>query len=100
VAKEVVKLFFEALIAGDYAKASPLYSNQPPAKLKESLKSIKFRRIISIGQPEPHAMTGSLRVPCKIEIEVNGAISTLEPIGPFVREVPNRPGIWTIIGGF
>jgi hypothetical protein len=45
-------------------------------------------------------MTGSLRVPCKIEIEVNGAISTLEPIGPFVREVPNRPGIWTIIGGF
>ncbi|MCX5769080.1 MAG: zf-HC2 domain-containing protein [Candidatus Hydrogenedentes bacterium] len=99
IATKVAREFFEALIVKDYAKASPLYSGMPAAKLQEAFGGTNFVRVISMGPPEPHEKTGSLRVPCKIERKIDGKTETFEPNGPFVRQVEGRPGYWTIIGG-
>jgi hypothetical protein len=99
IATRVVREFFEALIAKDYAKASPLFCGIPAGKLQQDFAAIDFRRIISVGPPEPHQQTGSLRVPCKVEFEKDGKVAIFEPHGPFVRQGDSLPGYWTIIGG-
>ena len=98
VATKVVRQFFEAMIAKDYAKASQAFSG-PPERLKKSWEKTNFTRIISIGAPEPTQETRSFRVPCKIEVQVNGKTDTFVPHGPFVRQVYGRPGYWHIHGG-
>jgi len=99
IATKVVREFFDAIIAKDYAKASPLFSNMPPAKLEEIFGGMNIIRVISIGTPEPQEATRSLRVPCTLEREVNGKTETFEPDGPFVRQGDSLPGYWTISGG-
>ena len=99
IAIEVVREFFGALIAKDYAKAGRLMEGTPASKMEEFFGKMNFIRIVSIGEPSPHSQTRSLRVPCKVEVEANGAKSVFEPHGPFVRQVHNQPGRWSIIGG-
>lgn len=98
---EVVRSFFEALIAQDYAKAGKLFEGIPADKIKEGFGDRKFLRIISIGPVAPHPIpeTKGLVVPCTVEIEKNGKKEqwNLERIG--VRQVYNQPGRWTIFGG-
>jgi hypothetical protein len=101
IAAEVVRQFFEALIAGDYAKAGKLLEGMPSDKMQQMFGQIKFLRIITIGPVSPHPIpeTKGLVVPCTVEIEKDGQISQwkLERIG--VRQVYNQPGRWTIFGG-
>jgi len=101
IAAEVVRQFFEALIAGDYAKAGKLLEGIPADKMKEAFGDRKFLRILSIGPAGPHPMpeTKGLVVPCIVEIEKDGVISQwkLDRLG--VRQVYNQPGRWTIFGG-
>jgi len=99
VATKVVRQFFEALIAKDYAKASTLFSGEPAEKLKDMFGRATFTRIIWMGAPEPQQETGSLRVPCKVEVQADGKTDIFEPHGPFVRQVYGRPGYWMIDGG-
>ncbi len=99
VAVEVVRQFFEALIAKDYAKAGQLMEGMPGGKLEELYNRINFVRIISIGEPSPYKRNRSLKVPCKIEVNVGGESKVFEPHGPFVRQVHNQPERWTICGG-
>jgi hypothetical protein len=99
IATKVVREFFEALIAKDYAKAGMLYSGVPAEFLEKQMGNIKFLKIISIDEPVPHEETRSLRVPCKIEVEQDGKKDIMEPNGPFVRPVHSQPDRWTIIGG-
>lgn len=98
VAVAVVRAFFEALIAKDYEKASPMASGIPAAKLEETYGPVNYVRIVSIGRPEPHERTASLRVPCKVERKVNGRSEIIDA-APLVRQVYGRPGYWTVIGG-
>jgi hypothetical protein len=101
IAAEVVRQFFEALIAGDYAKAGKLLEGMPSDKMQQMFGQIKFLRIITIGPVSPHPIpeTKGLVVPCTVEIEKDGQTSQwkLERIG--VRQVYNQPGRWTIFGG-
>jgi hypothetical protein len=101
VAVEVVRQFFEALIAKDYAKAGKLMEGIPADRMKQGFGKVKFLRIVLIDQPAPHPIpaTKGVIVPCTVEIEKDGEISEwkLERLG--VREVYNQPGRWTIFGG-
>jgi hypothetical protein len=101
IAVEVVRQFFQALIAEDYAKAGKLLEGMPADKMQQMFGQTRFLRIISIGPagPHPNPATGGLVVPCTVEIEKDGQISEwkLERLG--VRQVFNQPGRWTIFGG-
>jgi hypothetical protein len=100
IATKVAKEFVEALIAGDYQKASPLYSGIPAEQLKKlsEQKQIKFLRIVEIGKPTAgkHPDKRALQVPVKVEIEVNGK-KMIQDLSPYVR--PEEAGRWTICGG-
>jgi hypothetical protein len=100
VAVELVRQFLEALIAKDYAKAGRLFSGTPGERMEKTYGKIRFIRIISIGEPVPHALTHGLYVPCTVEIEENGKIIQWHPEHSYVRQVYGQPGRWEIIGGF
>lgn len=100
IAVEVVRQFLEALIARDYAKAGRLFSGTPAERMEKAYGQIRFIRIISIGEPAPHSVTGGLYVPCTVEIEENGEISQWQPEHSYVRQVHGQAGRWEIIGGF
>lgn len=99
VAVQVVREFMEALIAKDYAKAGKLYGGIPAATLEKNLGAMRVLRIVSIGVPTPFKANGSLKVPCKVEVEKDGKKEIWEPYGPFVRQVYNQPERWEICGG-
>jgi hypothetical protein len=101
VAKEVVRQFFQAMIDKDYAKAGQLFSGMPASKMQEMVERMKMPvvRIVSIGEPIPHAVTRGLKVPVTVEVEDNGQLREWSPNGPFVRQVESDPTRWQIIGG-
>ncbi len=101
IAVKVVREFYEAVIAKDYAKAGCIYGNNPAAMIEEMFKELKIVRIISIDEPKPHPTpdVGGFMVPCKLEIEKDGMKSLFEPYGPAVRAVYGQPNRWNIHGG-
>jgi hypothetical protein len=103
IAVEVVRQFFEALIASDFVKAGRLLEGLPAEKIKRDYGKVKYLRIVSIENPtKPQAeayVPGAFRVPCTIEIEKDGKIERWKPYGPFVRPVMGQHGRWTICGG-
>ena len=101
IAVKLVREFYEALIAKDYAKAGQLYSGVPADKMRERWEKLNVVRIISIGEPIPHPgpRVGGFQVPCKIEVERDGVKSIYEPYGPGVRPVHGQPDRWNIHGG-
>jgi len=101
IAVEVVRQFYEALIAKDYAKAGRLLEGVPATRIEQMFRDLKVVRIISIGEPKPHPTpgVGGFMVPCKLEIEKNGVRSVYEPYGPGVRQVYGQLGRWDIHGG-
>jgi hypothetical protein len=101
IAVEVIKQFFNALIAEDYAKAGKLLEGTPAENMKQMFGKYKFLRIISIGQagPHPNPDTRGLVVPCTVEIEKDGQKGELKLERLSVRQVYNQPGRWTIFGG-
>jgi hypothetical protein len=101
IAVKVVREFYEAVIAKDYAKAGRIYGNTPATKIEEKFKELKIVRIISVGEPKPHPSpgVGGFMVPCKLEIEKDGVKSIYEPYGPGVRPIHGQPNRWGIHGG-
>lgn len=101
IAVKVVREFYEAVIAKDYAKAGRIYGNIPGTRIEEMFKELKIVRIISISEPKPHPTprVGGFMVPCKLEIEKDGIKSVYEPYGPGVRPVYGQPDRWNIHGG-
>jgi hypothetical protein len=100
-AREVVRQFFQALIDKDYAKAGQMFSGMPASKMQEMAEKMKMPvvRIISIGEPTPHAVTRGLKVPVIVEVDDNGQLHEWSPNGPFVRQVESDKTRWQIIGG-
>jgi hypothetical protein len=98
VAVEVVRKFFEALIAKDYAKAGQLLEGAPADFVQKQFGQTKFLRIISVGPAaeHPNPETKGLVVPCTLEIEKDGEIIHWKREGIGVRQVYNQPGRWTI----
>ena len=101
IAVEVVRQFYQAVIAKDYAKAGQLLEGLPDDRMKEMFEELNVIRIVSIGEPVPHPIpgVGGFRVPCKLEIEEDGIKSIYEPYGPGVRRVHGQPHRWDIHGG-
>lgn len=101
IAVKVVREFYEALIAKDYAKAGQIYSGVPATKMQERWQNINVLRIVSISEPIPHPYpgVGGFQVHCEIEIEKDGVKSILKPYGPGVRPVRGQPDRWNIHGG-
>ena len=101
IAVKVVREFYEAVIAKDYAKAGRIYGNITATRIEEMFKELKIVRIISIDEPKPHPTprVGGFMVPCKLEIEKDGVKSTYEPYGPGVRAVCGQPNRWNTHGG-
>lgn len=100
IAKEVVRQFLEALIERDYARAGRLFSGASAERMEKTYGNIRFIRIISIGEPVSHSLTGGFYVPCMVEIEENGEFSQWQPKHSYVRQVHGQPGRWLICGGF
>jgi len=101
IAVKVVRQFYEALIAKDYAKAGRLFEGIPAEKIQEMFGDMNVVQIISISEPIPHPYpgVGGFQVHCEIEIEKNGVKSILKPYGPGVRPVHGQPDRWGIHGG-
>jgi hypothetical protein len=101
IAVKVVREFYEALIAKDYAKAGQLYGGVPTDKMRERWEELNVVRIISISEPipHPHPRVGGFQVHCEIEIEKDGIKSILKPYGPGVRPLRGQPNRWNIHGG-
>jgi hypothetical protein len=97
---KVVREFFEALIAKDYAKAGQIFSGTPASKMEEYFGAKNFTRIIVIEEPTPHPTpgVGGFRVHCTVEIGTNGATREWK-CWPAVRHVPDKPDWWHIHGG-
>ena len=75
IACKVVRAYFEAMIAGDYAKASKMYSGFPVEKLAAEKDWCHYTRIISVGAPKSDAKYGRvIRVPIRVEWEVTKPI--------------------------
>ncbi|MCX7014251.1 MAG: hypothetical protein NTW86_17150 [Candidatus Sumerlaeota bacterium] len=102
IAAKVAREFFEALIAGDYDKAGQLLEGASPDFLRNMIEGkMKFVRIVSIGEPHPHAIpeTHGWQTPCQIEMEAGGQTFTKSfELG--VRPVYNQPDRWDVFGGF
>ncbi|MBI4582299.1 MAG: hypothetical protein HY718_21575 [Planctomycetes bacterium] len=100
IAVKVAREFFEAMIAGDYAKAGQIAGGIPAEKMKEGFGELKFKRIVSIGTPTPHPdpRTHFLRVPCEVEVEADGVRQT-KAFTPNIRHAYNQPDRWVIGGG-
>jgi len=91
IAVEMTRQFLEALIDQDYTKVGKLIANIPAEWVKQQpFGKTKYIRIVSIGKPVPYTKTGSLRVPCKVEIEKDGKI-TVQSIAPCIRQVYGQP---------
>jgi hypothetical protein len=97
---ELIRQFLQALMDKDYAKAGRLWGGVPAERMEKAYGQMKVIRIISIGKPVPHTLTGGLYVPCTVEIEENGKIIQWQPEHSYVRQVHGQPGRWEIIGGF
>ena len=103
IAKKVVREYFEALIARDFAKAGRLYQGLPASWLAEKCKDGRFLRIISIGEPTPYETGGSLLVPYKVEIETKAGDQTSRKVKDrrlLIGNVHSQPDRWTICGEF
>ena len=100
IAMKVAREFFEAVIAGDYAKAGRLFEGIPAEKLKEAFSGEgKVLRVVSVGTPTPHPnYRATLKVPCQIEMEINGH-REIKTLTPNIRPVYGQPDRWDIIGG-
>jgi hypothetical protein len=98
IATKVVREFFEALIAGDYDKAGLIYEAAPAQKLRAGFGEIKFLRIVDIGKPTPNPSIKALRVPAKVEVQIQGQ-TKVEDFSPFVRPPYGQPDRRLISGG-
>lgn len=101
IAVEVVRHFFEALIAEDYERAGQLLGGMPAARMREAYGSrARLARIISIGkaEPQPIPRVGGYVVPYEVEFDAGGARS-VKKFKAAVREVHRQPGRWAIHGG-
>ncbi|MBW7989400.1 MAG: outer membrane lipoprotein-sorting protein [Planctomycetes bacterium] len=99
IAVEVVRQFFEALIARNYDDASKLFPGVPADEIKEMFGEINIIRIISMGKPILHSETNHLRVPFEVEVEMEGKKSLWKKQGPYVQHLAGQPDRWAI-GGF
>ncbi len=99
IAVEVVRRFFEALIAKNYDKASKLFPGVPTDEIKKMFGEVNIIRIVSLGKPILHSETNRLRVPYEVEIEMEGKISLLKRQGLLVQHLAGQPDRWAI-GGF
>jgi hypothetical protein len=100
IAVKVARQFFEALIAEDYAAAGKLVEGMPADWIEQQFGQAKYIRIVLVDKPTAHPIpeTRFLRVPCKIELEING-VREIKEFVPNIRPVYGDPDRWTIGGG-
>lgn len=96
---EVTRQFLEALIAKDYAEAGRIFGAVPAERIQKTYGSIRFIRIIEIGQPKKKLLTGEYRTPCKVEIERDGQTIIWEK-DSYARPAHGQPNRWELTGGF
>ncbi|MHC4418536.1 MAG: hypothetical protein ACYSU6_08110 [Planctomycetota bacterium] len=102
IAVKVVREYFDALIAEDYAKAGQIYGGLSAEVLQRGWEKLRITRIISIGEPVPPSKPSKLFpkrlfVPYKIEIEKDGKKTSRERQQD-VRRVLGRRERWIIQG--
>jgi hypothetical protein len=96
-AAKLVRQFVEAAIAQDYTKASKLLADIPAGWVEEQpYQQEQVVRLISVGKPELNAETGSLSVPCQVEVEKDGQTSVQSFVFR-VQQVYGQSGRWLII---
>jgi len=100
VATEVVRKFFEAVIAKDYSKAGLLYLGAPGLVIEQAFMGANVNEIISIGQahadhdPDSNKMITS----CKVLFELNGKKFELDATNINVLRLRTQPDRWVISG--
>jgi hypothetical protein len=101
IAAKVAREFFEAIIAGDYAKAGLLLGGMPAERMKEAFGRVKYQRIVEVGTPAPGPIPEmkALQVPITIEYKDGDGKVMQRKFAPFIRSVYEHPERWEICGG-
>ena len=99
IAVEIVRQFFEAMVAKDYAAAGVLLSGISAEQMELLYGRLNIVEIVSIEQATTTSVDKIFKVPCVLNVEKDGQITQWSPEGPFVRQVENQPGRWEIMGG-
>ncbi|MCP4612278.1 MAG: hypothetical protein GY845_26580 [Planctomycetes bacterium] len=96
IAVTVVREYFEALIAGDFAKAKKL-SGGFPVSFVGIVRNNNVVGIASLGQPEPHEKRKQiLVVPCQLYIEnQTGGKQTIH-LDVRTKALKNQPDRWIV----
>ena len=95
-AVKLVRQFVEAAIAKDYAKASTFLFYIPAGWVEEQpYQGEQVVRLISIGKPELNAESGSVNVPCQVEVEKDGQTS-VQSITFRVQQIYGQSERWKI----
>jgi len=97
---QLVREFFEALMAKNYSRAGQIYSGLSAEEMEKLFGDRNVTRIVSIGKPKPHWIpgVGGYVVDCEVEIEKEGVKSAWK-CSPAVRPVHGQPDRWNIFGG-
>ncbi len=100
IAVEVVRQVFEALIAQNYEEVGRLFGGVPAERVRKKYGSIRFMRIVSLGEPVLNPVTAELKVSYVVEVEENGIITEWKTKHNYitVRQVPGQPGRWALTG--
>ena len=95
-AVKLVRQFVEAAIAKDYTKASTFLFYIPAGWVEEQpYQGEQVVRLISVGKPELNAETGSVNVPCQVEVEKDGQTS-VQSITFRVQQIYGQSERWKI----
>jgi hypothetical protein len=97
VATQVVRQFFESLMARDYDAAGRLLPGIGP-RLREDFGHINLIRIVSVGPATPRGgpQARAFTVACTLEVEENGKENAVELGGVHVAPLGGQPGRWVI----
>jgi hypothetical protein len=99
---ELIRQFFEATIAKDYAKAGQLYLGAPDFLVEQQFMGANMVKILSFGpvHRESDPDSNTLTCSCKVLAEFAGEYYEVDASMVRVMEVSNHPGKWMICGTY
>ena len=97
---EVIRQFFEAVIAGNYDRAGQLFLNVPGFLVEKAFMGAEIKKILSFGPvyPDPDPDSNTMISSCKLLAEFDGDYYEVNIHEAFVRPVSGQPDKWVVCG--
>jgi hypothetical protein len=99
---EVIRQFFEAIIAKDYDKAGLLFLGAPGFMIEQTFMGANVLEITDIGQPypDPDPDSDAMFCSCKALAEVNGELYEVDNKWMKVQRFDKDSGRWMLAGNW